>query len=90
MIEVINVLEKVKDIIKNYEMDLSWSTYESEEKLINDLNLYICKLKENDFSYNEKIKFLFAPTGDLEEIAISSEWGEEYIQLSEIIDKHIK
>lgn len=88
--EVIEVLEKVKEIIINYEMDLSYSDYESEKQLISDIDVYIAKLKSNDFSCNNKISFLFAPTGDLQEIAISSGWSDEYMKLAEVIDNHIK
>ncbi len=90
MKEIIKVLEKVKEIIGNYQMDLSYSTYRSEEELVNDLELYISKLKANNFSCNKQISLLFAPTGDLQEIAIDSGWSEEYMELAEIIDRYIK
>lgn len=90
MADVIKVLEKIKEIIENYQIDLSYSTYRSEEELVNELDLYIFKLKANDFSCNKEISLLFAPTGDLQEIAIDSGWSEEYMELAEIIDKYIK
>ncbi len=88
--EVIKVLEKVKEIIVNYELDLSYSTYESEKQLISDLDVYITKLKTNDLSCKKEISVLFAPTGDLQEIAIDSGWSDEYIELAQIIDRCIK
>lgn len=72
MVEATKVLEKLKKIVENYEMDLNWSKYESEKQLIEDLDLWISRLKDNDFSCNKEISLLFAPTGDLQEIAISS------------------
>ncbi|NFN23979.1 hypothetical protein FDB63_02555 [Clostridium botulinum] len=88
--EIVEVLKKVKEIIEKYEMNLSYSTYKSEKQLISDLDTYIAKLKVNDFSCNKEISFLFAPTGDLQEIAIDSGWSDEYMELAEIIDRHIK
>ncbi|WP_346866651.1 MULTISPECIES: hypothetical protein [unclassified Clostridium] len=88
--EVIKALEKVKVIIVNYEMDLSYSTCESEKQLISDLDVYIAKLKSNDLSCKKEISLLFAPTGDLQEIAIDSGWSDEYIKLAQIIDRCIK
>ncbi len=88
--EIIKVLEKVREIIVNYEMDLSYSTYESEKQLISDLEVYITELKTNDLSCKKEISVLFAPTGDLQEIAIDSGWSDEYIELAKIIDRCIK
>lgn len=86
MKEVIKALQRVKEIVENYQMDLSYSTYKSKEELVNNLELYISKLKVNDFSLNIEISLLFAPTGDLQEIAIDNGWSEEYMELAEIID----
>jgi len=88
--EVIKALEKVREIIVNYEMDLSYSTCESEKQLLSNLDVYIAKLKTNDLSCNKEISLLFAPTGDLQEIAIDSGWSNEYIELAEIVDRYIK
>ncbi len=90
MKEVIKALEKVKEIVGNYQMDLSYSTYKDEEELVNDLEAYIVKLKANDFSCNKEISHLFAPTGNLQEIAIDSGWSKEYMELAEIIDRYVK
>lgn len=88
--EVIKVLEQVRETIVDYEVDLSYSTYESKKQLISDLDLYISKLKANDLSCKKEILLLFAPTGDLQEIAIDSGWSDEYIELAQIIDRYVK
>lgn len=89
-VDIIKVLEEVKKIIQKYEIDLSWSTYRHEKDLVDDLDTYISQLRNNDYSCIKNIKYLFAPTGDLQEISLSSGFSEEYLQLSNVIDKNIK
>lgn len=45
--------------------------------------------KRFSFVGKSKIKFLFLPTGALQEISITNDWTDEYLQISEIIDEYI-
>lgn len=87
--KIIDVLEKVKYIVTNYEMDFTWSPYSSSDELIEILNNIILKLRNRDYSCRDQISLLFAPTGALQEIAIDSGWSETYMKLSSVIDENL-
>jgi len=79
---VIKVLKKTKAIIKNTTIDVAWSQFESEEEVIEALDEQMEKLISHDFSTIWDLILLFAPTGSLQEISISSGWGDEYLTLA--------
>lgn len=51
--------------------------------IVDTPNTDLCWSRYNDLAY------FFAPTGSLQEISISNGWGEEFIEVSEAIDKLI-
>ncbi len=65
------------------------SGFDSPEDLIEELDNHIKNLTKEDFSKIDDLIILFAPTSDLQEIAIDNGWGDLYIELSEKFDSTI-
>ena len=86
---VIKVLKKTKAIIKVTDINVAWSRFESEEEVIEALDDHMEKLISHDFSAIWDLILLFAPTGSLQEISISSGWGAEYLTLASEFDTAI-
>ncbi|MCJ7649999.1 MAG: hypothetical protein MUP85_15415 [Candidatus Lokiarchaeota archaeon] len=86
---VINVLKKTKAIIKNTTTDVAWSRFENEEGVIEALDDHMEKLISHDFSAIWDLILFFAPTGSLQEISISSGWGDDYLTLASECDTAI-
>ncbi|SFB38934.1 hypothetical protein [Clostridium frigidicarnis] len=47
--------------------------------VIQDLNLLIVRVDKEDQDVYKKLKVLFAPTGEFQEISINSGWTKEYL-----------
>ncbi|MHA2232471.1 MAG: hypothetical protein ACXAB4_08260, partial [Candidatus Hodarchaeales archaeon] len=60
--------------------------YDSEEELILELRGHIEKLKVNETTTIAEIKLLFAPTSSLQDIAIHSGWGDDFLVISSKVD----
>lgn len=90
IVVVINILEIIKKIIKTPETDIFRSSYDTKEDVIIELDNHILKLTNEDFSKIEYLIILFAPTSDLQEIAIASGWGKLFLIISERFDSAIK
>ena len=88
--DVINVLKKTKAIIKNRDIGVAWSRFDSEDDVIVALDDHIENLIFHNFSNIWDLMILFAPTGSLQEISISSGWGAEYLALASEFDVAIK
>ena len=87
---LIKLLNKIIELVSTRDTNMVWSTYDTKEVLILELKNYIQRLQNNDFSPIEQLISLFLPTGDLQEIAISSGWGEEYLSISKKFDDLIQ
>jgi hypothetical protein len=83
---LIIILEIVKKLILEPRTNISWSTFNSKDELIFEIDAHIQKLKLEDFSKIRDLILLFAPTSDFQEISLSSGWSNQYLNLSERFD----
>jgi len=83
---IIEILESVKKLILEPRTDISWSTFNSKDELIIEIDAHIQKLRLRDFSKVKDLVLLFAPTSDFQEISLSSGWGNHYLNISERFD----
>ena len=84
--ELVTILENIKDRITDAS-DMGWTYYDTAQDLRNELDTYISQLNQGNMQAMEKINFLFAPTGSLQEHSISNNWAEEYLALSGKFDE---
>lgn len=87
---LIKILEIVKKLILEPRTDISWSTFDSKDELIFEIDAHIQKLKLEDFSKVKDLILLFAPTSDFQEISLSSGWSNHYLNISERFDIAIR
>jgi len=83
---IIEILESVKKLILEPRTDISWSTFDSKDELIFEIDTHIQQLKLEDFSKVKDLILLFAPTSDFQEISLSGGWSNHYLNLSERFD----
>ena len=88
--EVIDVLETVVRILKLPGTDVAWSRYQSGDEAVADVNHHIGRLRGGDPSHIVDLTLLFAPTGSLQEISISSGWGDAFLDLAARFDRAIE
>ena len=83
---ILEQLRKLKVLLSSPTTDVMWSTFETPEEVILTLvRLENGVLNEDQASVRELL-FLLAPTGALQEISISSGWGEEFLCIAESIE----
>jgi len=80
------LLEEVVSIIEKSELNLVLSYYNTKEEILLELYEYIKKLELTEFIKIDRIKILFAPTSSLQDIAIHSGWGKEFLVISSKVD----
>ncbi len=88
--EVIGILQGVKHVLALPGTDVVWSRYNNAEETIEDINRHMESLQRGDLSRIDDLVLLFAPTGSLQEISISSGWGEEFLDLAARFDRAIE
>ena len=59
----------------------------SVDEVIERLRFEISVVKEIHQVNQELLRLLFGPTGPIQEISIDNGWGDDFLKLSEIVDK---
>jgi hypothetical protein len=85
--DVIDILNEVIRIIESGEANVTWPGYGTVDDALLDLADHIDRLAQNDLSKRKELEILFAPTGALQEISLSSGWSEQFLSMAERFDR---
>jgi len=81
--KLIGILEEARVLIAREGNDFSWSSWRDQDHAISEIDSIIEELKNGSVP---EIRVLFAPTGPIQEVSISSGWGNEFLKLAERFD----
>ena len=84
MQELITVLKQARTFLALESNDFSWSPWKDQNHAISEINSIIISLENGSIP---EIRGLFAPTGPIQEVSLSSGWGKEFLELAERFDK---
>ena len=87
---LIALIEKIKDLVKDRDTNVLWTHYNSKEEVVVELERHIVSLNSKDFSIIKELILLFAPTSDLQELSVSNGWGNQFLEIAEKFDEIIK
>jgi hypothetical protein len=82
--ELITVLKQARALLALESNDFSWSSWKDQNHAISEIDSIIAALKNGSIP---EIGVLFAPTGPIQEVSLSSGWGNEFLELAERFDK---
>ena len=82
--KLITILREAKAFLALDGNDFSWSSWRDQNQAIYEIDSIIIKLENGSVP---DIRVLFAPTGPIQEVSLSSGWGHEFIELAEQFDK---
>ncbi|RJG07489.1 hypothetical protein D3870_17140 [Noviherbaspirillum cavernae] len=84
---LIHVLESAIELLSLPDNDFCWSSWQGEQDAVAELNSIINLLKESSLPERVKVAVLFAPTGPLQEVSLSSGWGDAFLKVAEKYDE---
>jgi len=82
--KLITILREARAFLARDGNDFSWSSWRDQNQAIYEIDSIIIKLENGSVP---DIRVLFAPTGPIQEVSLSSGWGHEFIELAEQFDK---
>ncbi len=87
--EVARILESVLEVVARPDTDVSWSSFDEPEQAVAELRDLIRRVRQPDPdpAVWQRISLLFAPTGSLQEISISSGWGQGFLSVAQRMDR---
>jgi len=85
--ELISVIKETRSYLAREENDYSWSPCRDRDHALSELDSILAQLENGSIP---DIEILFAPTGPIQEVSLSSGWSRQYIQLAERFDETYK
>ena len=83
---LVEVLEEAKALLARPENDFAWSSFGGCKEAIAEIDEHIARVKNGDTSRRPDLRMLFAPTGPIQEVSVSSGWGDEFLELAQRFD----
>lgn len=83
--KLIEIFLDARSLLLRPENDFAWSSWEDSTRAVAEIDGVIAKLRRGEAPLHQ-MHFLFAPTGPMQEVSLSSGWGDEFIALANRFD----
>jgi len=84
--ELLDVLRETRAILARSDNDFLWSSWEDADAALTEVEGLIERIEAGRLPYRITISVLFTVSGPIQEIALSSGWGDEFLALAERCD----
>jgi hypothetical protein len=84
--QMIGILEEAKRLIALPENDFSWSSWRDAAEALGELDGYIAQLRAGMKPDTLQMSVVFTVTGPMQELSLSSGWGDAFIELADRFD----
>lgn len=84
--ELIAVLLAAKALLKKPDNDFAWSSWENVDEATKEIDDIVARIKNGNIPERLDVSVLFAPTGPIQEVSLSSGWADEFLSLADRYD----
>ncbi len=81
------VLESATELVQLPENDFCWSYWEDAEEATREISKLLNLARSHTLPERVEVAVLFAPTGPLQEVSLSSGWAEPFLKVAEKYDE---
>lgn len=83
---LLDIFQRIRDLVARPENDFSWSSWRDMEDALAEIDGIIARLQAGDVPLRFDMAILFAPKGPMQELALSSGWGNRFLGLASEFD----
>jgi len=83
---LLTVLRDTRLLLARPENDFTWSSWEDTDAALREIDAVIALVSNGALPDRRQLAVLFAPTGPIQEVSVSSGWGEMFLELAERLD----
>jgi hypothetical protein len=83
---LVKVLREAQQLLRRPGNDFSWSSWNSSSEATEEIEGLIASIESGRLPDRVNITVLCAPTGPIQEVSLSSGWGEEFLELAQRMD----
>ena len=84
---LVHVLESVIELVQIPGNEFCWSYWEGSEEATKEINKLLNMASSYSLPERVEVAVLFAPTGPLQEVSLSSGWAEPFLRVAEKYDQ---
>lgn len=84
---LLSVLEAARLLLSRPDNDFTWSSWEDRDAALAEIDGLIADIRAGGEPDVETIRLLFSVAGPMQEVSLSSGWGERFVALAEIVDR---
>jgi hypothetical protein len=83
---LIAVFERTRAVLAAPGNDFIWSFWEDVDEALVEIDGILAALRAGSLPSDQSMRVLFAPTGPIQEVSLSSGWGDLFIDLADDFD----
>jgi hypothetical protein len=83
---LLDIFQRARDLVARPENDFSWSSWRDVDDALQEIDSIISRLQGGDIPDRSEMSVLFAPTGPMQELSLSSGWGNRFLGLASEYD----
>ncbi|MDR3221245.1 MAG: hypothetical protein LBU46_04445 [Candidatus Accumulibacter sp.] len=82
-----HVLESALELVSLPDNDFSWSSWENAAEAQAEITSLLDLVRSGALPEKLEVSVLFAPTGPLQEVSLSSGWAEPFLRIAQRFDE---
>jgi hypothetical protein len=83
---LVQALRETRELVARSDNDYAWSPWENREAALREMDALIARVLSGAVPDATQLGALFAPTGPLQEVSLSSGWADAFLDLANRID----
>jgi hypothetical protein len=84
--ELVAVLRQARALLARPGNDFAWSSWHDAQSALAALDKHIAAIEAGQLPPKGDVTLLFAPTGPIQEVSLSSGWAEEFLAMASRLD----
>jgi hypothetical protein len=85
--ELIDVLRNARELLARNDNNFFWSSWQDSNAAVAELDERITAIERGETPSKLDIAVLFAPTGPMQDVSISSGWAREFLVIASRFDR---
>jgi hypothetical protein len=87
---LIEVLWEAREFLARADNDFAWSSWKDAPAALREIDGIVSRIESGHMPKRSDIELLFLPTGPIQEVSVSSGWGQEFVELASRFDAAIE
>ena len=87
--DLLAIMRKARELLATRGDDTGWSSWPDQAHALGELDQLIGQLEQGEVA-EAKLRVLFAPTGNLQDVSLQNGWSDEYLELAKQFDVAVR